>query len=550
MHIDSASTTINGKTYTRHLLRETYRENGKVKHRTLLNLKNCSEAEIAALKLALQNKNKIAAVTTASLGIEIRQGLSIGALLVLEKVAKSMGLVRALGNSREGKLALFQIFARVIDQGSRLSAVRLCTSHDIEGVLSLSSVSEEDLYQNLTWLSENQDKIEDALYQNKDKKELFLYDVTSSYLEGEANELAEFGYNRDKKKGKKQIVIGLLCDEEGTPVSIQVFCGNTNDTKTFKDQADKVASRFGGGSVTLVGDGGMIKGPQIEDLQEAGFHYITSIGKAQINTLIKGGVLQLSLFDNELCEIAREGVRYILRRNPVRMAEIRGTRESKLARLREWVEKSNLYLEEHPKAKAETLLASLKEKIVQLGLGFVEEMLIERKIILNIDPVKQEECEVLDGCYVIKTDLPQEAASKEVIHARYKALSQVEQAFRTFKTGHLELRPVYVRKEARTRGHALVVMLAYRLTRELARYWEHLNLTVEEGIGILGQYCTTELLVGGVSHGYQFAQPNAQTEALFKAVNLTLPRKAKNGKQNETGGISTKTTLQKNRKKR
>ena len=556
MHIDSSSVTLKGKTYTRHLLRNSYRKDGKVKHDTIANLSSCSEEEIAAMKLALQHKRKISTLTAAALGVEIQQGLSVGALLILEHVAKSIGLTRALGNSREGKLALFQVFARIIDQGSRLSAVRLCKSHDVEEVMGLSSFSEDDLYSNLDWLAKQQDKIENALYQGMElqgKNELFLYDVSSSYLEGEANELAEFGYNRDKKKGKRQIVLGLLCDQVGRPVSVQVFCGNTNDTKTFKDQADKVASRFGGGSVTLVGDGGMIKGPQIKDLEEAGFHYITSIGKAQINTLIVDGIFQLSLFDNQLCEIVREeeGLRYILRRNPQRMGEIRENRASKIAGLEKWINESNAYLKEHAKAKPETYLSKLTEKIKKLKLSaFVEGRAEGRVIELSIDQAKQTKCEELDGCYVIKTDLLVEAASKEVVHARYKALINVEYAFRTFKTGHLELRPIYVRKESRTRGHALVVMLAYRLVQELATLWQGINLTVEEGLSILSQYCTAELMVGGKSHGYQVQKPNAAVSELLKAAGFELPKKWPAIKQAKTGEVSTKTTLQPRRKKR
>ena len=558
MHIDSSSTTIKGRVYTRHLLRNSYRKNGKVTHDTIANLSKCSDEEIAAMKLALQNKRKISIVSTAALGIEIQQGQSVGALLVLEHVAKSIGLTKALGNTREGRLALFQIFARVIDQGSRLSAVRLCKSHDVPGILGIADFNEEDLYANLDWLTVRQDKIENALYKamhpdTQSKNELFLYDVSSSYLEGELNELAEFGYNRDKKNGKRQIVLGLLCNQEGTPISIQVFDGNTNDTKTFKAQADKVSSRFGGGSVTFVGDGGMIKGPQIKDLEAAGFHYITSIGKRQISSLLDSGVLQLSFFDKDLYEIVPEdtGIRYLLRRNPTRMLEIRETRANKLVKLQKWLNKNNIYLQEHKRAKPAGYLTTLQIKIKSMGLGdFVECTLDERSIRLIIDADKQTECEQLDGCYVVKTDLPVEAASKELVHARYKALINVENAFRTCKTGHLELRPIYVRKASRTRGHALVVMLAYRLVQELAKLWGKLDLKVEEGLSMLGQYCKTELIVGGTSHGDQVQKPSPIIADLLRDAGVKLPQKWTDKKQEKTGGVYTKTTLGKNRKSR
>ena len=208
-------------------------------------------------------------------------------------------------------------------------------------------------------------------------------------------------------------------------------------------------------------------------------------------------------------------------------------------------------MKEHAKAKPETYLSKLTEKIKKLKLSaFVEGRAEGRVIELSIDQAKQTKCEELDGCYVIKTDLLVEAASKEVVHARYKALINVEYAFRTFKTGHLELRPIYVRKESRTRGHALVVMLAYRLVQELATLWQGINLTVEEGLSVLGQYCTTALMVGGKSHGHQMQKPNAAVSELLKAAGFELPKTWPAKKQPKMGEVSTKTTLQPRRKKR
>ena len=234
--------------YTRYLLRESYREDSKVKHPTIANISSCSQEEIEAIRLALKNKNDLAALTSVSEDISVFQGLSIGALWVLLEIAKRIGIVDALGSSREDKLALWQIIARVIDQGSRLSSVRLASSHAACDVLGLDAFNEDHLYQNLDWLCENQQQIENKQFVQADpdnNSNLFFYDVTSSYLEGMQNELAEFGYNRDGKKGKKQIVIGLLCDGTGRPLSIEVFTGNTQDPKTFASQIRKVSERFG-----------------------------------------------------------------------------------------------------------------------------------------------------------------------------------------------------------------------------------------------------------------------------------------------------------------
>ena len=178
-------------------------------------------------------------------------------------------------------------------------------------------------------MADNQGAIERRLFTTRrgDRKPtLFLYDVTSSYLEGQCNALAAFGYNRDGKAGKKQVVIGLLCDEEGTPVSVDVFAGNTPDMTTLAAQITKVARRFGCDRVTFVGDRGMIKSRQIADLARAGFHYITALTKPQVERLLKDTVLQLALFTAQVCEVEHKDIRYIVRRNPLRAEEVAAVR--------------------------------------------------------------------------------------------------------------------------------------------------------------------------------------------------------------------------------
>ena len=184
------------------------------------------------MRLALRHKEDLEHLGTIQDAITLKQGLSFGAVWTVYHVARRLGIEQALGTTREGKLALWQVIARVIDQGSRLSAVRLAMAHAACDVLGLGTFDEDALYENLDWLAGAQAAIEDRLFAQRTKTKpvsLFLYDVTSSYLEGTHNALAAFGYNRDGKKGKRQIVIGLLCDEDGHPVSIEVFPGNTQD---------------------------------------------------------------------------------------------------------------------------------------------------------------------------------------------------------------------------------------------------------------------------------------------------------------------------------
>ncbi len=531
MYLDRSITRIRGKTYHRVLLRQSYREQGKVKHRTIANFSKCSPEEIEAIALALQHKKDLAALhasgDAAPQKIVLQQGLSVGAVGLLHALAGELGLAAALGPSRQGKLALWQVIARVIDQGSRLSAVRLAGSHAACDILGLESFNEDDLYANLDWLCEHQSAIEDRLFRRLHSgagPELFLYDVTSSYLEGQHNELGAFGYNRDGKRGKKQIVIGLLCDAAGRALCIEVFAGNTPDTRTFASQIKKVAARFGAASVSFVGDRGMIKGPQMADLAEHGFHYITAITRPQIEKLLAEKVLEMELFDEPLAEVQSQDVRYILRRNPQRAQELEASRASKLRKLREEVAASNAYLAGHPRVGIEAARRRIVGRIAKLKMtGWLEARGNNREVELVIDEEALREASKLDGCYVLKTDLQEAVAGKQIVHARYKDLAKVEWAFRTSKTVELEMRPIHVRLDERTRGHALVVMLAYRLVAELAQRWASLNETVEEAIGELTTLCAHEVWIEGNLRCAKIPKPRDSVARLLELAGVILP---------------------------
>jgi Transposase DDE domain len=525
MYVDTSNSQ--GK-YKRYLLRENYRENGKIKHRTIANLSKCSEEEISAIRLALKHKKDLSKLAAASEVISLHQGLSVGAVWLVFDMARELGIVDALGNSREGKIALWQVIARVISQGSRLSAVRLAGSHAACDILGLGTFNEDDLYTNLDWLCKKQEVIEDRLFKHahgENRPSLFLYDVTSSYLEGQFNELGEFGYNRDGKKGKKQIVIGLMCDVDGRPMSIEVFKGNTQDPATMASQIRKVADRFGGGDVTFVGDRGMIKSNQVKDLVGHGFHYITAITKPQIETLLKKNVIQMDLFDQDLAEVETDtGIRYVLRRNPLRAAEVAASRKSKIESVEKVVKSQNQYLKEHPRAQQEVALRKVCDRCKMLKTStWLNASVLKREISLSFDNEALTEASKLDGCYVLKTDLSKEYANKETIHERYKDLSLVEWAFRTSKTVELEMRPLFVRLESRTRGHAFVVMLAYRIVNELAKRWSGLDLTVQEGISELSQICAIEMHINGEPQCNKIPEPRESIANLLRAANVKLP---------------------------
>jgi transposase len=516
--------TKSGKlSHTCVLLRESYREDGKVKNRTIANLTNSDPKDIEAIKFALKNKSKMSKLENVPGLIDLKQGQSVGSIYLLFQLAKSIGIEKALGNSVDGKLALWQVISRVIGARSRLSSVRLASSFASCDVLNITETFDEDrLYSNLSWLADNQERIENSLYEGRET-DLFLYDVTSSYMEGENNAYAEYGYNRDKKSGKMQIVLGLLTDSDGVPVSIEVFSGSTRDFDTVESQINKAKERFNCKRVTFVGDRGMIKGPQIELLSGVGFSYITAITKPQIKKMINEGVFQLELFSESLCEIENEGVRYVLRKNSHRAEEMKETREQKLNYLMELVSRSNKYLSEHSKAKLDTQIKGISEKITKLKLNdWVSLEITGRVLELKTDTEKLSEISKFDGCYVLKTDLPKDV-SKETIHKRYKDLYQVEEAFKLSKTEFLEMRPWYVCTEESTKGHALVVMLSYLLIKELKKLWAEINMTVEEGINELSLISVIEakILGGGVCN--TIPAPGKKAKALLKAANVTLP---------------------------
>ena len=544
MHIVINTSQHGKKIYNSVLLRESYRENGKVKKRTIANLSACSDEEVAAIRLALQNKNNLESLINVDKDIAVEQGLSIGAVWVISQVAKLLGIVKALGSDDSGKLALWQVIARVLDQGSRLSAVRLARVHDVVNSAGIEKrFDEDDLYRNLAWLSDNQATIEDRLFKlrHKEKPELFLYDVTSSYLEGDCNFFGEFGYNRDKKRGKQQIVIGLICDHKGVPLSVEVFPGNTQDMTTFSSQVEKVANRFGCERSTLVGDRGMIKSAQIAGLPE-GFSFITAITKPQIESLLDRKIIQLGLFDNELCEIREDDIRYILRRNPCRAEEIEISRNNKRESVAAFVKAKNLYLADHPRAEPSVALRNVSEKIKKLKLdSWLRVEGTDRTLELIESGEALKELSRLDGCYVLKTNVSVEQADTKCVHDRYKDLAMVEHAFRTCKTDFLEVRPVYVRNEKNSRGHVFVVMLAYMIVHYLRQAWRDLDITPEEGIKQLATLCETKITVNGKGGCVKIPEPRKELKQLLAPLNIAMPTILRQDNPN----VDTKTKLTK-----
>jgi len=519
MHIQRMKSTVGNKTYTSLLLRESYRKGKQVKKRTIANLTNWAPELVAALDASLKGRQLVDAGS-----IKIGLGRAFGATFAFASLAKSLRLSDALGSSRHGRLALMMAVLRSIKPVSKLGTVAMARNQAVEELLGISSFDEDDLYGALDWLEKNQDSIEDALFKARDGQcqTLFLYDVTSSYLEGQQNELAKYGYNRDKKSGKKQIVIGLLKDEHGLPVSVQVYEGNTLDHKTVSDQIKKLKERFGVKRVAMIGDRGMLKQAQIEELGAIEWNYITALTKPQLEKLLEQGVIQLSLFDENICEVEQEGRRLILRRNTKRAEEVGANRQCRMDKFLVLVKETNEKLSRGLRADAQKNFQKVSAAVVRYNLEkFVSLRLDERLIEATIDEEKLQSAKQLDGCYALVTNLDEKNCSKEMVHDRYKDLAQVESAFRLLKSS-LDVRPMWHRRADRTRAHVFMVMLSLLLLEEFQRRIQDLDTTTEAAIDALNNIQLSELKIGTTTIKQLPCTLRKDQSLILKALKLRL----------------------------
>jgi transposase len=516
------------------LIRESYRDHEKVKSRTLANISNWDPARIEALRRALRGDFDHLAAADPSVGPVF------GLLYVLGRVAEELGITAALGKGRLGKLALFLVLVRLAHQGSRLSAVRWAEDHAVGEVLGLSPFDEDDLYAALDDLCARQEKIERALYQRYLRRRgappaLFLYDITSTYLEGEHNALGEFGYNRDGKRGKLQIVIGLLTDREGEPLAVRVFAGNTADPVTVAGQIKLVKEQFGVAELVFVGDRGMVKSKGRQALKDADLRYITALTDPQIRRLLAEGTLQLGLFHEKVCEVEADGVRYLLRKNETEAAREKHRLQDKLAKLTGKIEQRNRQVEASVRCQPEAGARQLQAWMVRHKLmGLVELRLEARVLTLIKNEAAIERALELAGCYVVTSDVPQDQMSGQEVHDSYVGLQKVERDFRAMKTGLLEVRPVFVRKESRTRGHVLACMLAMKISREMERRLQAAfgttdsdphTITLPDALAALSRLCLLNYLIDADTTVTRLPRPDVRQKQILTALGVVLPEK-------------------------
>ena len=452
------------------LLRESFRQNGRVRKRTLADLSDWPTPLVEGFRTLLKG-----GVAVAAEGIRIRRALPHGHAASVLGTIRAIGLDRLLGkpiDKRLVPLAIALIASRLISPASKLATARDLAA-DTAGsslgrLLELGAVEESELYRALDWLGARQAAIETALARRHLKDgALVLYDVSSSWLEGRCCELARFGYSRDGKKGKLQIVYGLLCAADGCPVAVEVFEGNTADPMTLSTQIDKLKQRFGLSRVVLVGDRGMITSARIRDeLKPAGLDWITALRAPQIRALLDTGAFQLSLFDErDLAEITAPefpGERLVVCKNPL-LAEERARKredllqatEAALAKLADQIARSTGPRGTDRIARAIGRIENRYKlaKLFDITVG-------EYGFTFARSPVRITQEARLDGFYVIRTSVEDKALAAESVVGAYKSLARVERAFRSLKTVDLHLRPIHHWLASRVRAHVFLCMLA------------------------------------------------------------------------------------------
>ncbi|MCY4661540.1 MAG: IS1634 family transposase [Acidobacteria bacterium] len=464
------------------LLRESYREDGKVKKRTLANLSKWPDELVEGLRVLLKG-----GVALPSMGdaFEILRSRPHGHVAAVLGTLRALGLEKLLDRrrSRERALAVAMIVARILDPRSKLATARSLAgetlAHTLGGELGVGDADADELYRAMDWLLRRRDRIERHLAERSlADGSLVLCDVTSTYFEGRKCPLARRGYSRDGKRGKLQIVFALLCDGRGCPVAVEVFEGNTADPGVVGAQIRKLRERFSLSRIVLVGDRGLLTGARIrEELQPAGLEWITALRADAIRKLANGGDLQLSLFDErDLAEIESSdypGERLVVCRNPLLAAERARKRGELLAATERELEKvaaatrrerSPLTDPEKIAVRADRALRSRK-----VGKHFDTEVAADGRFAYARNEERIAAEAALDGIYVIRTNVPAEELSAGDVVRSYKSLGRVERAFRSYKSVDLKVRPVHHRLEGRVRAHVFLCMLAYYVEWHMRR---------------------------------------------------------------------------------
>jgi transposase len=479
VHVATTRRTYGGKTYCTHLLRRTYREDGKVKNETVGNLSHLPESVIELIRRALRGETLV----NPADGFEIVASRAHGDAAAVLAAIRRLGVRELFGarRSRQADLVIGLIAARVLAPHTKLATTRWWHTRTLAEDLGVADATEDELYAAMDWLLERQGAIEKKLAaRHLEEGALALYDLSSSYFEGSHCPLAKIGYSRDGRRNKPQVNYGLLTDRRGCPVAVSVYPGNVGDAATLLPQVIQLKTDFGLNEVVLVGDRGMIGQAHIDTLREtAGLSWITALKSGQIRRLVSDEALQLDLFDErnlfELTHPDYPGERLVACRNPA-LAELRAHKraallaatEAELAKVQAMVGHGRLL----GAAKIGVRVGRVLNKY-KVAKHFVLEI-EDRHLSWQRDTAAIEMEAALDGLYVIRTAVAAATMSAPQVVRHYKGLAEVERAFRSLKTVDLKIRPIHHRLETRVRAHILLCMLAYYVEWHLREAWREL----------------------------------------------------------------------------
>lgn len=560
------STGKNGKIYQSVLLCKKYRDKqtGKAKTEVVLNLSKygLDNRTITALKTAI---NKTKGVLVDSEDLKMNKTIDFGFVCLLLKLMDKLRISETLDKAYSGKANIIKllIIGKIITRGSKLHIFNWIKQNQYLAErlgIDISTLKVDDLYFELGELSIVQSKIEKKwnLYHRKRHNDIYLYDITSSYFEGTENALAAFGYNRDGKKGKKQITIGLITDSTGFPLKIEVFEGNETDHKTVKGQLKSIKEEFEAQTIILVGDRGMRIRLNLEELSEEekdGISYISALSSSEIRSLINNKTIQLELFSKKLVEIQDNQTRYILNTNPVLEQEKNQTMEALKSRFEEeissikksWTKRreqnlSNIKrMEEGDKNK--NLVTSFTEKKLDSYKYRTTKALKKYKMskfytieisneefTIDYNLQKYQDEKLLNGKYVIESTVSKERLNTKEVRQKYKELQNVEHAFRDMKTDKLNIRPIFHINEAQTRGHVFVCMFSYAIVKELETFiypWlkeynkkNNCKLSYVDIVAELNNIKVSELEIGHGIKKIMFPELNEIQNKITKLFNI------------------------------
>jgi transposase len=455
------------------LLRSATRQGKRILKRTLANLSDWPPAQVDLLRRVLKGESLL----SPSEALQIQRSLPHGHVAATLGALRRLGLDRILASTRcpQRDLVCAMIVARILAPASKLATARGLSAHtaasSLASLLDLRDPDEDHLYAALDWLQSRQARIEAQLAQRHlNEGSLVLYDLTSTYFEGRRCPLAHYGHSRDERPGNLQIVFGLLTNQEGCPVAVEVFEGNTGDPKTVAAQVGKLRQRFGLNQVILVGDRGMLTSARLrQDLApEEGLRWITALRAVQIQQLASDGHLQLSLFDQQdLAEIrhpAYPGERLMACRNPLLAEERKRKREELLAATEKQLDRivTATQRKRRPLRGKKEIGLAVGKLLGRYKMGKHFQLTIEDDTFRwTRKPASIDKEASLDGIYVIRTNVSTESLSAAEAVAHYKSLATVERAFRSMKSVDLKVRPIHHHQADRVKAHIFLCMLAY-----------------------------------------------------------------------------------------